>query len=163
MTDFDEIMAAIVATLPTIAINANVTRSPQFYWGRGYDLDTFLQVKGKEHFPLIWSVSKEDAETEDEGLWTRAAELNLCTLETRKDLLNTTRIEEGYSFQKVLYPLWVSLERAIQLSQNLSIKEGTLKKNKYPNYPVNDQYEFPVVWDVLKISFTAEFNSDYEC
>ena len=162
MIDFDEIMEEVVTGMSPLVLNPNVTRSPKFYWGRSMDLPAFLKVYGEKHYPLIWSVSKPDSQTDDDGRWTRQAELNLCTVETRKELLNTTRIEDGYSFKKVLFPLWEALEREIALSSSVDIIPGTVSKDKYPNYSVSGEYPQAVVWDVLRLTFTAEF-SKYEC
>lgn len=160
MKDFDEIMAGVVAGIAPVVINPSYTAPVRFYWGRNEDVAAFLRVYKDNHFPLIWSVPKADRELDGGVRYQREAELVLCTRETR-DLLNTERI--AASFNTVLYPLWDSLARAIEVSGNVSVAPDTITFLKFPNYTVNNQHPAPEVWDCLRVTFTADFNPDNNC
>ncbi len=163
MKDFEEIMQALVESLPQVQINQSVAKAVRFYWGRtDQDLITFMRTLGEDHFPLVFSIAKPDTQL-DGVRYQRDAELLFCTRNTNKDMLNTERLGDDRSFKKVLFVMWDGLERAIKISQNVSIVEDTLIKEKFPNYMVGGKPPNTERWDVFKVKFRANFNEDYNC
>ena len=56
---------ADVTLYEDLAIPANSIIKPvQFYWGVSPDMNKYLQAKGEDATPLIWSVTRLDQETE---------------------------------------------------------------------------------------------------
>lgn len=163
IVDFEIIMENIVATLPSVSINSS-DYPVRYYWGRGIDLHQYLSAMRNESTPLVWSVPKRDEETETDGMYTRDAVINICHVETRRQLLNTDRLSANNSFQAVLYPVWESLKRAIEISDQISIRANTLTFEKFPNFSTNQEKGDAIaVWDVLQVEFTAEINEAYNC
>ncbi len=161
VVDFDDIIRGLVDSLSTITVGG-ADRQPQFYWGQSDDLTEFLQAKREQHFPLVFSTTKEDEETAIEGIFLRQnAELNICTPETRRELLNTER--SNLSYELTLKPLWEALRLAIEKSPYVVIRPGTLGFTKFPNHTVGGEFEGDVIWDVLRVRFDAEINVDFYC
>lgn len=161
MTLFERLLGFEIAKLDAIAINGNVSRKPVFGWGNSQELRKVVEVKGENHYPLVWSVPRQDSDSGISGLFERTAELNLCTLETRKEMLNTQRVDTDHSYQTVLLPLWKAIERQLGLSGTIEVVEDSVLWQMFPNYQVRERYETQEIWDVLKVTFTAQFNEEY--
>lgn len=161
MTFLEDILKEVVDGLDEIEINSNVSKKPVFYWGLSDDLPQFIQQFAEGHFPLFWLITGKDKKT-DLG-YERNCDLIIATREARKELLNTQRINDGYSFKKVLFPLWDSFFVKAKRSGQLNIYEDTLEFTKHPNYSLNDKFEVPEIWDALKVSFRADFYNNNEC
>lgn len=161
MVLFEKLLETEIAKLDPIQVNANISRKPKFGWGNSNELRKVIETYGEEHYPFVWSVPKEDSESTIDGLSQIECELNLCTLETKEELLNTTRLNPGYSYDKVLVPLWNAISRQFEVSGTIDIVEGTFRKQPFPNYQLGGQRETQEIWDVLKVKFTAQFNKEY--
>lgn len=149
MIDFEEILENIMPD------------GIKFYWGYSDDLPRFLEVYGERHFPFVWSVPKRDDENEW-GAFQRDAEINICTRETR-ELLNPRRLDSDKSYKSILYPIWKDLELQIKKSPNIDIVEGSISREKFPEFSSNDKNDNPEIWDVLNIRFTAIFRENNNC
>ena len=156
MTLFEEEVKKIVDRMDSVEINDSLTKSVKFDWGETKELHKFVQAKGEESTPLVWSVNRLDSETSF-GSWSRNAEFNFCHVETRTDLLNTKRIEEGYSFKKVLSPMWEDFKKKLSTSHTMWIKKGSVTIIKYPDYTVGGKRPQNGVWDIMKVRATIEF------
>lgn len=155
MTILEDSLAVLIDGLDDTSVGKAV-----FYWGTSEDLPQFITAYGKNSIPLVWLVSDYDKPSEDG--WYREAELVLCTSETRTDLLNIDRIKDNYSYKTVLFPLWESLKKAINISGNLWIDDEP-SFLKSPNHSVSGEHEAKDIWDVLKIKVRINFNEDYAC
>lgn len=157
MTLFEDEIQKIVDRMESIQVNPSVVKAPKFDWGETKELHKFIQAKGEESTPLVWSVNRLDVETEY-GSWRRNAEFNFCHVETRIDKLNTERIKEGYSFKQVLSPMWEDFKKKLKTSHTMTIKKGSVQIIKYPDYTVGGKYTQNAIWDILKVRATIEFN-----
>ncbi|MEM7485039.1 MAG: hypothetical protein AAF348_07505 [Bacteroidota bacterium] len=158
---FEEILEREIGLLDEVEINTSLSRKPKFGWGNSDELRKVLEVYGEEHYPMVWCVPRQDSSTDFSGIYTRDMELNLCTRETRTELLNTVRTDANYSYQKVLLPLWNSIERQFELSGSVVVLEDTLRWQLFPDYKLGEQYETKEIWDVLKIIVGVQFNNEY--
>jgi hypothetical protein len=161
MIQFEDILKDIVESMAAVYINDNLSKKPVFYWGTSQDLPQFLKVYKEDSYPLIWSVTKEDKKSVLG--FERDVELCFCTRETR-ELLNTERMEAA--FKLVLIPLWDAFNIKVKRSSNLEIVDDTENYLKAPNYSVSDaKKQSPVadIWDVYKVSFTANFYENNNC
>lgn len=128
----------------------------KFDWGTSEDLPRFIRIHGEKHFPFMWSVPGRDSQDEW-GWWTRDAEINICTRETR-DLSNKDR----KSFETILYPAWDDLVSNMLGSENIELIDGSVSFQKYPEFSGGGN-EAQEKWDVLKVRFKARFYNDYSC
>lgn len=160
MTLFEIETKKVVDRMEQVQVNDLLTTSAKFYWGLSPDMNKYLQAKGESATPLVWSVTRLDQAT-GYGSLVRNAELNFCTLETRTEILNTTRVEEGYSFEAVLLPMWGDFLKKLRTSGNMSIAKDSVQLQMWPNYIVADQREQNVIWDVLKVRARIEFNEAF--
>lgn len=161
MIQFEDILKEIVEAMPAVYINDGLSKKPVFYWGTSQDLPQFLKVYKEDSYPLIWSVTKEDKRSEVGN--ERSVELCFCTRETR-EFLNTERMEAA--FKTVLIPLWKAFELKVKRSSNLDIIDYTESYLKAPNFSVTEgKKSSPVseIWDVYKVSFTANFYENNNC
>jgi len=161
MVLFEELLENEVAKLDAIEINSIISRKPKFGWGNSDQLRKVIQVHGEEHYPFIWSVPRQDSATGFDGMYQRTVELNLCTRETREELLNTERIDPGYSYKNVLLPMWESLLRQFEVSGTITVVDDSIKWELFPDYKLGEETETQEIWDVLKVIFTAQFNNEY--
>lgn len=158
---FEEILAEQIALMPEVTINANVSRKPSFGWGDTDDLRAFLAQYRENHNPLIWSVPKEAGDSGIPGLFLRPVELNLCVVESNKDLLNGKRLDPDRSFKKVLRPMWEQLERRFSLS-SLTMTTEMPAVMLMPNYKVGGEHEAQYIWDVMKMKFNVNYSEEYK-
>lgn len=171
MRDFEDIMEEIVGTLQPVeiytdeAVPANsISKDIKFYWGRTeQDLLMFIRTHGEQTDPLIFSITKPDTELDEGSRYRRDAELLLCTRNTNRDELNTVRLADEKSYKKVLFPMWDGLYRSIQVSANMNIESDTIVREKFPDYKLGGERSNPVIWDVFKVKFRANFNENYNC
>ena len=160
MKQFEDVVEAIVQTMEPVQIKTGDSRPVRFYWGTTEDLPDFLKVYKERHFPLVWSVSRPDFTTLDG--YRRNAELCFCTRETRS-ILNTERMEKAFA---KLLAMWEDFDAKASISGNIVIQKEDISLEKIPRYSVRGlKKESPVmdVWDVLKVSFTANFYEDFNC
>lgn len=161
MVLFEKLLETEIAKIDPVEINTAISRKPKFGWGNSSELRKVIETYGEEHFPLVWSVPRQDSTSVFPGLFQRTVELNLCTLETNEELLNTVRVDPTHSYQGVLLPLWKSILRQLDLSGTITVDEESIQWQLFPNYKVGDERETQEIWDVLKITFTAHFNNEY--
>lgn len=156
---FEELLKSVVDKLPEVQVNANISRKPSFGWGNSDSLRKFIEDKGEEHYPFIWSVPRQDSKSDSLGVFTREVELNICTRETR-ELANKIRIDTGYSYKEVILPIWEALCRQFSFSPICPV-EDTLRWDLFPDYKLSDgRSESQEIWDVLKLTFTANYSKE---
>lgn len=157
---FEDILKEQIDLIGEIEVNANVRRKPSFGWGDSDALRKFLAVKKEKHNPLVWSVPRPSEASGFEGIYTRVVELNLCVVESDRNLINEIRLAPNRSFKKVLVPLWDAIERRFQLS-DITMVTDLPEVQLFPDYKVGDATEGQFVWDVMKVIFTVNYSSGY--
>lgn len=152
----------IVANMPKIRINEDVSQSPSFGWGDRKELGKYLNLKGGGAYPLIWLLISPDNHTERGRLCSRDCEFVIATLESQKDLMNNERFEK--SFDVVLNPVLEYLLQGLGSSSIARIENESWSVERRPDYSEsdfkekNDNYTIEL-WDALKLSCTVEFNN----
>lgn len=150
----------IIATIPEVQINAEVSRKPRFHWGDELELVKFIKLKKTDSYPLIWLLPSTDVYS---GIRNQYVEKDcsfvIATREVRQDLLNTERYQ--LSFDKVLNPLAKYLVKGMSTSNVTEKAEEGFDIFKHPNYSADSEENGTIdMWDALKLDIRVKFYGD---
>lgn len=143
-------------TLPTITNSTGQVFKPQFRYGDGKELVSYLN-KTETDYPMIWL---EYPYTESHKI--NKVELNgvslILAVSSNAVMYNPERIEE--TFKQFLLPLWNCVIETFRRSNTIdTLDEYSLVK--HPNYNTTaNQNQATVIWDAIKVTFDTKINSD---
>lgn len=151
----EEILRAIVATMPAIQINANYSNNPQFGDGDDMELNRWLKLKKEAAYPLIWLLPNKEKHLNYGVECDRECQFVIATRETNKDLYNAERYQK--SFKVVLLPVCENLINALKVSSVTDLISTDWEIIKAPNYTKNDKNATIDLWDALKLTVKVKF------
>lgn len=154
----EERVRELVAQMPEIRLNNEITRSPSFHWGDGVELNKYLEITDEKHlYPLIWLLLGSDSHVERGNLCTRNCEFIIATRETQKDMLNDARFERA--FKVVLNPVLDYLLQGLDNSSISRIEGESWSVERRPNFTENGDNFTIDKWDAIKLTVEVEFNN----
>jgi len=148
----------IVATMPTIRLNDDVSNKPFFHWGDKVELNNYLKTK-ESPYPLIWLLPTVDNYIDRGQSLNKTCEIIIATQESREDLFNDQRYIN--SFDVILNPTTDYLIQGLKKS-TISSVFGDWEIFKFPNYSEADKNFTIELWDAVKLTIEVEFN-DNKC
>jgi len=144
----------IVATIPLIRLNDNVSNKPFFHWGDKVELNKYLKTK-KSPYPLIWLLPTADNYINRGQRLNKTCEIIIATQESREDLFNDQRYI--LSFDTILNPTTDYLIQGLKKASISSVL-GDWEVFKFPNYSEADKNFTIELWDAVKLTIEVEFN-----
>ena len=160
----EHILTDIVAQMPAVVLNSNITQSPQFSWGDKLELNRYLELKKNDSYPLIWLLPSVDSHYNDGEYCSKRLELIIATLESDQNLFNPERYKK--SFEIVLNPVADLVLKGLTDSRVTKVIGEKWEIFKQPNYSDNkyqddNSHGTIELWDALKITFNeVEFNNN---
>lgn len=152
----------IVATIPEIRINDDISSSPSFHWGDEKELARYLLAKDeKEVYPLIWLLPTSDNYKNLGKELEKSCEFIIATREISKDMFNDKRYIN--SFDVVLNPITDRLIHGLKVSTISDIQGLDWEIIKFPNYSKNDKNGTIDLWDALKLIIKVRFTNNNNC
>ena len=152
---------AIVDTIPTIQMNANLSRTPSFHWGDKDELMRYLKVKGDSAYPLIWLLPSSDDYTGNGQQVDKDCVFVIATRETRKDMYNDERYINA--FATILNPLTDRLIHGLKVSTISNVDDLDWGLFKFPNYAEADENYTIDLWDAIQLTISVRFNNTSNC
>lgn len=155
----EHIIRDIVATIPEIRINDEVSRKPSFHWGDENELDRYIKKNRDTAYPLIWLLPSDDifrTKGSNYEYLEKRCEFVLCTREVRQELFNDQRYILSYDV--VLNPLLEYLITGLTKS-NVGEQIGNqFTSFKSPNYSAESDANGTIdIWDAIKLDITIKF------
>ncbi len=154
---------AIVATIPTIQINASLSATPKFHWGDELELNRYIKLKKDGAYPLVWLLPDSDKyEGENGEKAIRKCAFIIATREIRKELFNDQRYIK--TFDVVLNPLTEYLIKGLTVS-SISDRIGNgFTTTKFPNYSAESEKNGTIdTWDAIRLEIEVRFFGKITC
>lgn len=159
----EHVIAKIIDTIPSIALNAEVSSKPKFHWGDEFELNRYIQLMKEESYPLIWLLPSPDKYEGSNGQEVvKECEFIIATRETRTDLFNNQRYIN--SFDLVLQPLTEKLIHGLTVSSITNRIGDEWEVTKFPNYSASSEENATIdIWDAISLTISVRFNGGLKC
>lgn len=154
---------AIVATIPTIRLNDDLSQQAKFHWGDEEELNRYIQLKKEDSYPLIWLLPSDD---DYEGA-TGQEVVKECTfiIATREDdesLFNDQRYIKTYDL--VLNPLVDYLIHGLTVSSISERIGNEWTIRKFPKYSAQSKDNATIdLWDATRLIINIRFKGGLNC
>lgn len=152
---------SIVETIPSIQMNANLSKPPSFHWGDKDELMRYLIKKGDSAYPLIWLLPSSDEYSGNGQQVDKDCVFVIATRETRGDMYNDERYINA--FATILNPLTDYLIHGLDVSTISNLSDRDWSITKFPNYAeANENYTIDL-WDAIQLTISVRFNKTSSC
>lgn len=160
MTVIESIFKQAIDNIPPIK-QGGADRAIRYEFGIADDLIKFIARYQESHFPMIWLTPVVRSAGEFDAYVTADVTINICTRETRKEKLNTERLD--LTLEQVLNPTWIALRKELRKTHRVVIEKTSVTTQFIGDYKEEDAHLAGEIWDVLQVTFTGLFYPEYCC
>lgn len=157
----EQVFRKAIMAMPELGPEGGWSKTAKFEFGPADDLGKFIERYGEDHYPLIWLTPTIVPSGDFEVYFPVEAVVNICTRETRKELLNTERTDLTY--EQVLLPVWESMRKQLRKTRQVAIDGPSISRQFTGDYKEGELQLHGEIWDVLTVTFTGLFYPELTC